>query len=142
MRHTGFVLIELLLALVIAAIVAAIALPRLVAVVDAAAVRTELMRLVGAVDAARGTAERLGTVATLHLDDSGFVVTAVVNGSSLQAWRERGTAEQGVTLSGAGQPIDFGPSGLAMGVANRTFTLSRGSAARNVVMSRYGRLTY
>ena len=117
--RTGFTLIELIVALCIAAFAAAIATPRIIGIADAAAVRGETIRLVATVDAARGAAIRLGAVMTLSV-----------------------TVANGVTISGAGPPIAFGPAGLAMGVSNRTITLSKGSALRKVVVSKLGRLTY
>ena len=117
--RNGFTLTELLVVLSIAAITAAIATPRLIGIADSAAVRDETLRIVAAVDAARGAAIRLGDVVTLSI-----------------------TTANGVTMSGAGQPITFGPAGLGMGVSNRTITLSKGTALRRIVVSKLGRLTY
>ena len=138
----GFVLVELLLAMLLAALIAAIAAPRLVALSDAAAVRDEALGVVAALDAARGASVRLGGVATLALSDSNYRVTVVVGADTVTAWRRPGPSRNGAALSGAGQPITFGPDGLALGVANRTISIAKGSASRRVVMSKYGRLTY
>ncbi len=140
--RSGLVLLELLLGMVLAALLAAIATPQLVALSDAAALRDETFRVVMALDAARGASVRLDVVATLTLTDSSYRVTAVVGTDTVTPWQQPGPRFRGVTLSGAGQPIAFGPDGLAMGVANRTITVAKGDAVRRVVMSKYGRLTY
>jgi Tfp pilus assembly protein FimT len=139
MRH-GFALFDLLCLCCVMAITAAIAVPRCVHLANAAAVRQATGRLVAAFDAARGAAVRLQQTVTLTLADSGFTVSAVVDGDTVRAWRSVGS--DGVALIGTGAGITFSPSGLASGVANRTVTLSRGGVTRRVVVSRLGRLTY
>lgn len=116
----GVVLTELIIAMVCAGIIASIALPRLASINDAADVRNETLRVVSAIDSARGAAVRLNIVTSLAIPP----------------------ATNGVTLSGTGQPLLFGPAGLAMGVSNRTITLTKGSAVRRVVVSKLGRITY
>jgi Tfp pilus assembly protein FimT len=140
--RAGLVLFELLLAMVIAALIAAIATPRLLSISDAAAVRDETLRLVAALDATRGASIRLGVVATLAVADTSYRVVAIIGSDTIIPWRQPGPWRNGVSLGGAGQPIAFGPDGLATGVANRTFTVARGATLRRVVMSRLGRLTY
>jgi len=142
MSRRGLVLFELLLVLVLLAVMASFAAPRLVGIADGAAVRGETGRLIGALDAARGAAMRLGVVATLTLSDTSYSVTAIVDGDTLTAWQQPGPWLRGVALTGAGQSILFGPAGLAMGASNRTLVLARGNYVRRVVMSRLGRLTY
>ena len=119
MRH-GIVLTELIVTMVCIGIIASIAAPRLASIADAAAVRDETFRVVAALDAARGTAVRMNAVTSLAFPPAG----------------------NGVTLSGAGQPLLFGPAGLAMGASNRTIILTKGNAVRRVVISRLGRITY
>jgi Tfp pilus assembly protein FimT len=138
----GIVLIELLLVIAILGILAAIAAPRVTALNDAAAVRAEAMEIVAALDAARGASIRLGTVTTLTLADSAYRVVAVVGSDTVTAWRHSGPVARGVTLSTPARGILFGPAGLAVGAANRTITLTRGTTSRQVVISRLGRLTY
>ena len=116
----GIVLTELIIAIVCIAIIASIALPRLASIADAAAVRDEALRIVATLDATRGVAVRMNTVTSLALPPAG----------------------NGVTLTGAGQTLLFGPAGLAMGASNRTLILTKGNAVRRVVISRLGRITY
>ena len=142
MSTRGLTLVELLLVLVLLATFTGIATPRVLGLLDTAAVRAETASVVSALDAARGAAIRLGAVARLTLADSGYQVDAVVAGEAVAAWHAGGPWQHGVRLSGAGQPILFAPSGIAMGAANRTLVLSKGAVSQRVVVSRLGRLTW
>lgn len=137
----GVTLPELLLALVVLGLLSLMALPRLAAVMSANALRHEATQLVAALDAARTTAVRVGAPSTLTLGDSSYVVAGGLPGDSVRTWRIAGPATRGVRLSGAGAPIRFGAAGLAIGVANRTLTLTRAGSSRRVVVSRLGRIT-
>ncbi len=139
--RTGMVLIELVLAVVITAMMAAFAIPHVAAWNDAHAARVESLQLAAALDAARGAAVRLGTNAALTLTDTSYRVTAVVGTDTVLSWRATGPARRGVRVSGVGAPIDFGPAGLAVGAANRTLTITSGSVSRTLVLSRLGRVT-
>ncbi len=142
MQSTGTTLIELALAIVIVGILAAIAVPRITLIADEAAVRHQAHRLAGALDAARGAGIRFGTPAGLTVSAARLVVAADVGGAPTTVWDAPGPGDEGVSVSGAGAAIVFGPAGIAVGAANRTITLSRGAATRRVVISRLGRITY
>lgn len=142
MSNRGLTLVELLLVCVLLGLLSGIATPRLVTLLDASALHAETATLVSALDAARGAAMRLGVVSRLSLADSGYLVEAIIGSEPVVAWRDPGPARHGVQLANAGQPILFAPSGIAMGVANRTIVLSKGSATRQLVISRLGRLTW
>lgn len=142
MSNRGLTLPELLLVLVLLALGAGLALPRVMMALDAGLVRAEAAAVVTALDTARGAAMRLGAVARLTLADSGYQVVVQAPGGTTVVWRGSGAAARGVHLTGAGQPILFGPSGVAMGAANRTVQLARGAVTRRVVVSRLGRLTW
>ncbi|HEY3933355.1 MAG TPA: GspH/FimT family pseudopilin [Gemmatimonadales bacterium] len=141
MRY-GTTLIELLLAVVILAIIAGFGIPRLSAIGDAATVNGEIQRLVTALDAARGAAIRLDGVAILSVSDTAYVVRVVSGTDTVVAWQQSGASRNGSSLRGAGAPVRFGPSGVAVGAANRTLIVAKGSAQRTVVVSRLGRLSY
>ena len=140
--RAGLVLIELVFVLVLTGLLVLFAAPRLFGVADAMVVRDEAMRVVAALDATRGASIRLGTVATLTLSDTSYRVIAVIGGDTVVAWRQPGPGRNGVALSGGGQPVVFGPAGLALGVSNRTIIVTKGLATRKVVVSRLGRITY
>jgi Tfp pilus assembly protein FimT len=140
MSHRGTTVLELVLAIAIILVLAMLAVPRLVYVADAAAVRDETARLVAALDAARSAAIRLGANAALSIAPTSWQVLVVHGSDTLVAWHAAGAAAHGVTVAGAGGPIVFGQAGLAVGAANRTLTISRRLATRRVVISRLGRV--
>jgi Tfp pilus assembly protein FimT len=136
----GATLLDLLLTLTVIGLLLAIGVTRLAAVHDAARVRVVAAQLVGALEAARGSAIRLGGGVTLHLDGARWEVRRTLGIDTIVTWRLPGHQQAGVDLTGAGAPIRFGPAGLATGVANRTFHLTRGTVTRTVVLSRLGRV--
>lgn len=135
----GTTLLELLLMLCLLALLATLAVARVATAADRAAVAVEAARVRGALEAARGAGLRLGTVAALQFGAGAWEVRAVVQGVETTAWRAAGTSA-GITLEGSGDPIRFGPSGLAVGVSNRTLRIRRGEVSRDVVVSRLGRV--
>ena len=140
--RTGVVLLELILALTVAALLALIVAPSVASIANAAALRTEVIRLAGELDAARSAAVRLDGRAELRLSDNTYSLAVLAGSDTVAKFSTRGPAASGVTLSGAGSTIAFGPEGIAMGASNRTLVLTRGGASRTVVISRLGRLTY
>lgn len=140
MRRRGLTLIDLLLTLVVLGLLLTIGVARVAAFIDAARVRAASTTLLGALEAARGSAVRLGRGSELALLESRWAVRTVVAGDTILSWSGVGHAGQGVVLTGAGAPLRFGADGLAVGVANRTMVISRGSASRTVILSRLGRI--
>jgi Tfp pilus assembly protein FimT len=136
----GTTLPDLILTLTVMGLLLAIGAARLAAVRDAARVRVVMAQLVGAIEVARGSAIRLGGGVTLHLDTTRWEVRRPLGSDTLVTWQSPGHSPTGVTLSGAGSPLRFGPAGLTTGVANRTLRLSRGTVTRSVVLSRLGRV--
>ncbi|HEY2905198.1 MAG TPA: hypothetical protein VGJ29_04805 [Vicinamibacterales bacterium] len=136
------VLIELIFTLAVAAIVAAFGFVRLASITDAATTNEATQRVVTLLDAARGAAVRLDGVAIVALSDSVYAVRVVQGTDTIAAWNETGSHRDGITLSGVGAPIRFGPAGIAVGAANRTLVIGKGSAQRRIVLSRLGRLEY
>lgn len=136
------VLIELIFTMAVAAIVAGFGFVRLAAVTDAATTNEAVQRIVAALDAARGAAVRLDGVAIIELSDSAYTVRVVQGADTVAAWKAPGSQRDGVTLRGVGAPMRFGPSGIAVGAANRTLVVEKGSAQRRIVLSRLGRVEY
>ena len=65
----------------------------------------------------------------------------VVDGvDTLTRWTTAGPQKAGVVLSGPGYPLVFAPTGVTMGASNATYQLTRNSAVRRVIVSRYGRV--
>ncbi len=137
----GFSLIELVTVVTLLGLMTLVALPRLAGLSDRMAVRHQTAEVVAALDMARATARRLSAPARLVLADSALVVECTLDSLPVVEWRSPGPVTEGVGLTGSGAPITFSPAGLAMGAANRTVTLARGSASHRVVISRLGRIT-
>jgi Tfp pilus assembly protein FimT len=137
MNRRAVTLAELLLVVVLIGIGLGIAAPRVAAIADRAALRTARADLLRALDATRGAAIRLGHPAELVLAGS----MLQVHGPEVPPlWRIPAPEHAGVELLGLTTPIRFGPSGIAMGVANRTLRLRRGDDTLEVVLSRLGRV--
>ena len=138
----GVTLTELLIGLILVGLLALLAVPRLAALHDGVRVREETVRLLAALDLARGAAVRLGSNTRLTLSDSGYLLNAAPIDILTELWRAPGPAANAVQLSGAGAPILFGPSGVAVGASNRTLILTKGSVSRRIILSRLGRVSW
>lgn len=133
----GTTLLELLLVLSVLALLTLIATPKVGAIAADLALRQEAAALVRALDEARLLAMQRSDVTSLTLTGSSYRVER----DSQLLWQQSGPLTRGITLSGAGAPIQFGASGVTLGVANRTFVLTRAGRTRRVVISRLGRIT-
>lgn len=137
----GTTLIELLLALAVLSLLLAIALPNLSDTRDRLLAREWAAELVAAHTRARFLALAEQRVMLLTISTDSLLVRAVGSaGDTTERWRSDGPAVSGVTLAGGPRTIAFAPSGVAFGLANATYTLTRGSAVKQVVVSRYGRV--
>lgn len=134
----GVTLPELLLAMTVALLLAAIASSSLAGALAAASVRAARSELRAAIDRARTMAVVLEESVALSFDGSDWVVRADSDpGAGL---RLPGPAVRGVAVEGMRTPLVFGPSGLATGVANRTVTFRRNEQILRLVISRLGRV--
>jgi prepilin-type N-terminal cleavage/methylation domain-containing protein len=137
----GFTLLELLVALAVAGLVALIALAPIGALHDRLAVDRATEAIASAHTRARllATAERRIAVLTVAADS---LVVRVVESETdtVLRWRGQGPAADGVTAAGVPRRVFFGPSGVTLGLANGSYVLTRGGARRQIIVSRYGRL--
>jgi Tfp pilus assembly protein FimT len=133
-------LVELLLVLVLLGLLVAIGVPRLAAASDRAALRQARGTVLRALDAARGAAIRLGQ--PVELVASGGVLRIDTSSSAPAIWVQGTGDTHGVSWHGLVTPIRFGPSGIAVGVSNRTVQLGRGGDTLVVVVSRLGRIRW
>lgn len=132
-------LIETILALSLASAVTVGAVTASAAAADRAEVTLAQGRIVEAYRRAQGAAlVRGGPVVVIVAADS-LVVRALGPDTGL-LYRAPGPGARGVSLSPAFHDAVFGRTGLAEGLANVTHRLSRGTASRQVVISRLGRL--
>jgi prepilin-type N-terminal cleavage/methylation domain-containing protein len=137
----GVTLVELLIVITLAGTLLLFAVPSLGALRDRVAVETAASGIVAAHARARiiARAERRLTILALTLDS---VVVRVVEGpvDTLERWRGAGPRAYGVETAGFPRSILFAPSGVTMGVANASYVVARGTARKEVVVSRYGRV--
>lgn len=136
--RTGSTLIELLVALGVAAALLLVSVPGSSSLRNRGAVRASTTELASALALARSVA----------LAESRIVAIAFDTASSrawVLAWPDTlldlplGT-RYGVTMSASRDSIAYGPTGRGYGAANATLTLRRGGAADTIVVSRLGRV--
>jgi Tfp pilus assembly protein FimT len=140
MRTRGISSLELLTVLVIAAIVTALSVPTLRYAMDHLAVGNAAQEVVRAHTEARLTAFTMQRTALLVIAPDSIVLRTARDGDTLLVWRRPGPASNGVAMTGAPHLFRFLPYGYSTGASNTTYVLSRGSARRQVIIARYGRV--
>lgn len=135
----GATLLELAVALAVAGLLGALAAPGLAALLAGAETDTAARRLQSAIVTARAAAVIRGRPTLLLVSADSLVIRVVSGADTTLLWRAAGPSSQSVALAGPARTLSFGPYGLARGVSNATFRLSRGTAVRQVVVSRLGR---
>jgi prepilin-type N-terminal cleavage/methylation domain-containing protein len=137
----GATLLELLAALALASVLAAMALPGSTALLDQLRVEEAASALTAAHARAQLVAVAEQRVTLLTLTPDSLVLRAVESPTdTVERWRGDGPARRGVQIAGVPRLVGFAPSGVAFGVANGSYTLLRGSARKQVIVSRYGRV--
>jgi len=136
----GVTLVELLVAITLAGTLLLFAVPSLGALRDRLAVEAATSGIVAAHARARiiARAERRLTILALTVDSA--VVRVVEGPDTLERWRGPGPREHGVEAGGFPRSILFAPSGVTLGLANASYLVARGTARKQVVVSRYGRV--
>jgi prepilin-type N-terminal cleavage/methylation domain-containing protein len=139
--RNGITLVELLLVIVIAGILATVALPGIAGLHDRLAVDAAARAVAAAHTRARIAAlsEHREMILTLAADS--LLLSAVESPiDTTERWRGDGPADFDVAVAGMPRQISFAPSGVTTGFANATYSLTRGSARKQVIVSRYGRV--
>ena len=136
----GTTLPELLVVIALVAISTALGVPSLRYAMDRRAVENETQALIQAHTEARLAAITSQRTALLTIAADSIVLRTARNGDTLVVWRRPGPAAYGVTVAGASHLFRFIPYGYSIGASNTTYTLTRGSAKRKVIIARYGRV--
>lgn len=141
MQRTGLTLVELLIVIILVGMLALIIVPPAVRLRDRLAVDHATRLLVAAHTRARLLAATERRAMQLDLQPDALVVRArLVPVDTAERWRHPGPASDAVTVTGMPHLLYIAPSGIPFGLANNTYTLTRGAARRQVVVSRYGRI--
>lgn len=129
------------MALALLGLLLALSAPGGAALLDRFRVQEAASALIGAHARAQLIAVAEQRVILLTLSPDSLVLRAVESpADTVERWRAAGPAVLGVQLAGTPRTVGFAPSGVAFGVANGSYTLVRGSARKQVVVSRYGRV--
>jgi type IV fimbrial biogenesis protein FimT len=137
----GTTLPELLTVLALLGVLLALGLPASGALLDRLRVEQATSAIAAAHARARMVALAEQRVILLTLAADSLVLRAVESATdTVERWRGDGPARFGVEAAGLPRQLGFAPSGVAFGVANGSYTLSRGGARKQVIVSRYGRV--
>lgn len=128
------------MAIVIAALLGAIALPRFGEQRDRAAVSHATRILADAFATARAEAMATSQPVAVRLDGASAAVTVRIGTDTIE-YRTLG-ASHGVSIAATRDSMAYAPGGLGVGAANLTVTLTRGSASGTVTVSRLGRVRW
>lgn len=131
---------EIVLTLALLAIVAATAVPSLIATTARWQVRAAVADLVNALVLTREAALARGTVATFVVDAARGEVTVTCAGDTIA--RRAVGALHGVTLAASSDSVRYAPDGVATGVSNTTLLVVRGPRIDSIVVSRLGRVRW
>ncbi len=140
MRRGGFSLLEIVVGIAIAGLILGMAVPRLAALRNGAAVRAAVGELGAIFSLARheAIARRAPVAVVLHASPASVEVRS--NGQRILA--RPLAAVYGVTLETNRDSAVYDPRGLGYGVSNLTVTVHRGEIVDTLTMSRLGRVRW
>lgn len=133
-------LIELLVAVAIVGAIASLTTWTAARWADRARVETAAGQVLDAYRRAQAVARAWGRPAEVVVSADSLVIRAVWHQETTEVWRGLGPAQAGVALTPGQHTTTFLPTGAARGVANVSHLLVRGTARRQVVVSRLGRV--
>lgn len=140
MSRAATTLPELAVALVLAAIILGIAVPRVRHVIERAAVRGAVADIVATLSTARQVAVSNGGGVAVSIDTSTATIRVLNRGDTVVTRPLQHLF--GVTLRTTRDSLAFDARGLGSGAANLTFVIVRGITADTVVVSRLGRVRW
>lgn len=136
----GATLLELLVALSIVGLVLGIAAPRFSEPLDTLAVEHAAGEIAGAHARARVAAVVESRITVLHIGPDSLTMESLEPDGPVRRWSMPGPDRFAVFMAGAARTLTFSPTGITMGFSNASWTLTKGSATRRVVISRLGRV--
>jgi prepilin-type N-terminal cleavage/methylation domain-containing protein len=136
----GFSLTELLVAMLIIALLAGIAFPRMRGLRDWIATDQAAREVTTALAVARHAAATHATRARLLIASDSLRIEGFGPTGWEPWWSAPGPAHLGVALTLSNATIVFGATGMGWGASNTTVTLRRGSQVETITVSRVGRI--
>ncbi len=136
----GVTLLELIFVLVITGMLVLLVMPAVSGLGDRYRVGAAAQAIADAHNRARIQAVLQSRVVELEIRPDSILIRAPLANGALPLWSEIGPARNGVAFSSPARILAFAPTGITLGFANATFVLTRGSARRQVVVSRMGRV--
>lgn len=138
--NRGVTLPELLITISIVALVLGIAAPRMSGPLDLLAVEHAAGEIIGAHARARVAAVVESRIALLHVGPDSLTLDIMNPSGPERRWAMPGPLGFDVAMTGGARTLTFSPTGITMGFSNASWTLTKGSATRRVVISRLGRV--
>jgi len=136
----GVTLIELIVGLVVLGLLSTATLPLAAGLRDRYTVQAAAAAIAGAHHRARIRGILEGRITELEIRADSLILRVLTPVPSPPVWAAPGPAAVGVTMASAARTLAFTPTGVTMGFANASFVLTRGSARRQVIVSRLGRV--
>lgn len=140
MNRRGFNVIEIIIALVIAAVLAVIILPRATSFIDAIEVRGAVTEIESLFSTARHVAITRGAQSSLDIDPSRGTISVMAGTDSIRT-RDVGLAH-GVVLQSTRASITYAPTGMGYGAGNLSLIVTRNRAVDTIFVSRLGRVRH
>jgi len=136
----GYSLPELMMVVAIVGLLTALALPPSRRLLEGLAVENGARQIRAAHFRARMHAVAFGRTTLLDLGADTIRIRSISGTDTTLTWQSAGPAADGLTLTGPAHPLIYSPLGVTMGLSNGTWHLSYGTASRDVIVSRLGRL--
>ena len=138
--NVGFTVLELMVVICIAGLLASIWLPRAARLMDWITTQWALRDMTTALAVARHGAVLHATRARLTISADTLRIDRLEAAGWEPWWRRPGPASHGVVLQVSNPIVVFGPNGMAWGASNTTIIVRRGSQAETITVSRVGRV--
>ncbi len=137
----GMTLVEVALALVLVGLISSLAAPLAGRFRDRYIVQAVAADIAGSHQRARIRAVLEGRSTELEIRADSLILRVTQAGGAMSpAWAAPGPVPRGAAMASPPRTLRFAPTGVTLGFANATFVVTRGSARRQVVVSRLGRV--
>ena len=136
----GFTVLELMVVICIAGLLASIWMPRAARLMDWITTQWALRDMTTALAVARHGAVLHATRARLTISADTLRIDRLEGAGWEPWWRRPGPASHGVLLQVSNPMVVFGPNGMAWGASNTTIIVRRGSHVETITVSRVGRV--